>query len=411
VIKREFHELHSSLGTAEHCGFTAIFENGASVTRQLVFILAAMTVAPVHAADVHRATLFKAGDAVYNNYRIPAVIRTKSNSILAFCEGRQAASDAGEINLLVRRSTDGGKTFGLQQLVWADSKNTCGNPCPVVDESTGTIWLLMTHNLGQDGEKQITLGAAKSTRTIWITHSNDDGVTWARPTDITSDVKKPQWAWYATGPGIGVQLKHGSHAGRLVIPCDYVGLGGAGDQSNSFVIYSDDHGARWKIGGEPPDHGFNESQVVELADGAIMLNMRNVANPQSRKPRTNRGVALSSDGGETFGHARFDDILVEPRCQASILRFSWPDEGKSRILFSNPASSKDRKRMTVRMSYDEGKTWPVEKVIFEQFSAYSSLVKLPDGTVGLLYEAGEKKGYERIEFAKFSLEWLTASAK
>jgi sialidase-1 len=375
--------------------------------KQLILLFIALFAAQASADDIHRTTLFKAGDGVYNNYRIPAVIRTKNNSILAFCEGRQAPSDAGEINLLLRRSTDGGKSFSPQQIVWADSKNTCGNPCPVVDDSTGTIWLLMTHNLGEDREKQITLGTAKSTRTVWITRSTDDGLTWAKPTDITKDVKKPEWAWYATGPGIGIQLKHGPHAGRLLIACDYVGLGGGGEKSNSFVIYSDDHGAHWKIGGEPPEHGFNESQIVELDDGSVMLNMRNVANPQSGKPRTNRGVAISTDGSQTFGPARFDETLIEPRCQASILRFSWPDDGKNRILFANPANTKDRKKMTVRMSYDEGRTWPVEKLIFDQFSAYSSLVKLPDGKVGLLYEAGDKKGYERIEFATFSLDWLT----
>ncbi len=377
------------------------------MNKVLIPFVIALLAAQASAEDVQRTTLFKAGDGVYNNYRIPAVIRTKNNSILAFCEGRQAPSDAGEINLLVRRSTDGGKTFSPRQIVWADGKNTCGNPCPVVDESTGTVWLLMTHNPGEDREKQITLGTAKGTRTVRITHSTDDGVTWAKPADITPEVKKPDWAWYATGPGIGIQLKHGPHAGRLIIPCDYVGLGGGGDKSNSFVIYADDHGAHWKIGGEPPEHGFNESQVVELPDGSVMLNMRNVANPPTGRPRTQRGVSVSADGGQTFGPAHRDPILIEPRCQASILRFSWPDEGKSRILFANPATGKDRKTMTVRMSYDEGKTWPVEKVIFEPFSAYSSLVKLPNGTVGLLYEAGDKKGYERIEFARFSLEWLT----
>jgi sialidase-1 len=376
----------------------------------LVLIVVGGLVAAARGADdpLQRTVLFTAGDGIYNNYRIPSVIRTKKNTLLAFCEGRQAAGDAGEINLLVRRSTDGGETFSPQQVVWKDAKNTCGNPCPVLDESTGTIWLLMTHNLGDDLEKQITLGTSKESRTVWISHSEDDGLTWAKPRDITSDVKKPQWAWYATGPGIGIQIKHGSHAGRLVIPCDYVATGGGGDNSNSFVIYSDDHGAHWKIGGEPPVHGFNESQVVELADGALMLNMRNIADPATGKPRTIRGVTISHDGGETFEPAHRDPVLVEPRCQASILRLTWPDEGKSRILFTNPASTtRQRKLLTTRMSYDEGKTWPVEKLIFAEFSGYSCMVALPDGSVGLLYEAGDKKGYERIEFVKFTTGWLT----
>jgi sialidase-1 len=356
---------------------------------------------------IEQKTLFRAGEGGYNNYRIPSIILTQRKSLLAFCEGRQAPSDAGEINVLVRRSTDGGKTFSPQKIVWADGKNTCGNPCAVVDRSTGFIWLLMTHNLGEDREKEITLGTAKSTRSVWITHSENDGISWAAPRDITSQTKRPGWAWYATGPGNAIQLNNGPHAGRLIVPCDYVETGGNPDKSNSVVIYSDDHGANWRIGGEPPNHGFNESQVVELPDGAVMLNMRNIARPKGAEQKTARAISVSKDGGETFDVARWDTALPEPRCQASIIRYSWATEGKSRILFSNPALTKSRKTMTVRMSYDEGKTWPVKRVVFAGFSAYSSLVSLPDGAIGLLYEAGEKKGNERIDFARFGLDWLT----
>jgi sialidase-1 len=358
-----------------------------------------------------QVTLFRAGDGRYANYRIPAMICTARNTILAFCEGRQTppgpGNDSGEINLLLRRSTDGGATFTPVQIVWSDGRNTCGNPCPVVDRSTGRIWLLATHNLGEDREREITLGTAKGTRTVWLSHSDDDGVTWSAFREITQDVKEPDWAWFATGPGIGIQIEHGPHAGRLVVPCDYVAKGGGGDNSNSVVIYSDDHGNTWKVGGQPPQHGFNESQIVELSDGHLMLNMRNTAPRKGDTPHHNRGVAISEDGGLTFGHAYFDDTLIEPRCQASILRLSWPQEGKSRILFSNPASQHERKMMTVRMSYDDGRTWLIARQIFSGWSAYSSLVKLQDGSVGLLYEAGDKKGYERIDFARFTLRWLS----
>ena len=356
-------------------------------------------------------TLFRAADGRYANYRIPSLIRTTHDTILAFCEGRQTppgpGNDSGEINLLLRRSTDGGATFGPVQVVWRDGGNTCGNPCPVVDRTSGRIWMLATHNLGEDREREITLGTAKGTRTVWVSHSDDDGVTWSAFREITQDVKKPNWAWFATGPGIGIQIERGPHSRRLVVPCDYVAKGGGAKNSNSVVIFSDDHGATWKLGGQPPQRGFNESQIVELANGHLMLNMRNTAPANGDKSHFNRGVSISDDGGLTFGPARFDQALVEPRCQASILRYSWPSEGRSRTLFSNPASQHERKMMTVRLSYDEGKTWPIAKQICSGWSAYSSLVKLPDGSVGLLYEAGEKKGYERIDFVRFSLDWLT----
>src|SRR5438045_828556 len=150
--------------------------------------------------------LFQAGEGGYANYRIPAIVATPKGTVLAFCEGRQTpagpGNDSGEINILLRRSVDGGKTFGAVQVVWADGKNTCGNPCAVADRETGMVWLLMTHNLGEDHERDIIAGTSVGTRTVWVTSSEDDGMTWKAPREITDDVKKPEWAWYATGPGV-----------------------------------------------------------------------------------------------------------------------------------------------------------------------------------------------------------------
>jgi sialidase-1 len=368
---------------------------------------------PTESGLLGKSTLFTENVDGYVSYRIPAVVVTKKGTVLAFCEGRAnprgPLNDTGEIHLLLRRSTDGGKTFSPQQVVWQDGKNTCGNPCPVVDRSTGTIWMLMTHNLGEDREPELTHGTSKGTRTVWVTSSDDDGITWASPREITNDIKKPEWTWYATGPGVGIQMEHGPHAGRLVIPCDYVTKGGDPDKSNSHVIYSDDHGKTWKLGGEPATTGYNESQIVELEGGKLMLNMRNIARKPPEKAPSERGVAISNDGGETFGAAHHDPTLIEPHCQASIVRYTWAEQGKSRILFANPAST-TRKKMTVRLSYDEGTTWPVQKQIFDGWTGYSSIVPLPDGSIGLLVEAGEKEKYERIDFIRFTLDWLTDGA-
>lgn len=345
------------------------------------------------ADEPEQLDLFVAGTEGYQFFRIPSVLVTKAGSVLAFCEGRKdGRGDSGNIDLLLKRSTDGGRTFSTTQVVWDDGANTCGNPCPVVDQATGTIWLLMTHNLGHDKERAIKSGEAEGTRTVWVCSSTDDGVTWSKPVEITSAVKRPEWTWYATGPGAGIQLR----TGRLVIPCDH-------DHGDHFshVIYSDDHGQTWQLGGVS-ERGANECEVVELADGALLLNMRNY-NPQ----KSSRAIAVSKDGGLTWSPSRLDPVLIEPTCQASIRRYSWPDAGKSRILFSNPAAQQKRENLTVRLSYDECATWPESKVLHPGPAAYSSLAVSPEGGVLCLYENGERNPYEKITLARFGLEWLT----
>jgi sialidase-1 len=371
-------------------------------------LLIALSGAVAMAQDFQQSTVWKQGEGAYKVYRIPAAIVTTKGTLLAFCEGRVAGgADSGEINLLVKRSSDNGKTFSPQSIVWADGKNTCGNPCPVVDASTGAIHLLMTHNLGEDRERDIDARTSKGTRTVWISSSTDDGATWSKPRDITSDTKKKEWTWYATGPGVGIQITQGPHTGQLVIPCDYSTRSGATGNGNSHIIYSDDHGVSWHIGGEAPKQEFNESQIVELPRGELMLNMRNRAEVISDGVTPYRGVCISDDGGITFSKLRRDKELLEPICQASIIRYTWRDSDGhlSRILFSNPSSIK-RQNMAVRMSYNEGGNWIVAKVVHEGPSAYSCLVILPDRTIGLLYECGDKDRYERIDFAHFKLEWL-----
>jgi len=350
------------------------------------------------AARMPRQTaVYASGADGYNTYRIPSVIVTTKGTVLAFAEGRKAGrGDAGDIDLLLKRSTDGGRTFSAQQTVWDDAQNTCGNPCPVIDRTTGTIWLLLTHNLGTDGEKQIVAGESRGTRTVWVTSSTDDGLTWAKPVEITATTKKPGWTWYATGPGCGIQLT----SGRLVVPCDYIAE--KGGLWSSHVVHSDDHGATWQLGGSAPPQ-TNECEVVELADGRLLLNMRNY-----NREHTCRAIATSSDQGRTFSEIRYDEALVEPICQASIRRYSLAaDAGKNRILFSNPSEAQARKEMTVRLSHDECESWPISKVLHAGPAAYSCLAQLSDGTILCLYERGSQHPYETITLARFSLDWLT----
>lgn len=342
--------------------------------------------------------VFITGKEGYPRYRIPAGVVTTKGTLLAFCEGR-TGGDSGDIDIVLKRSTDGGKTWGPLQVVWNDGGNTCGNPAPVVDLETGTIWLLLTWNLGTDHERTIMAGTSKEVRHVYVTHSDDDGLTWAKPERISDTTRQPHWRWYATGPVNGIQLTRGAHKGRLLIPANHSDHSQGGHPYRSHVIYSDDHGKSWKLGGIEEDR-TNESSVAELSDGSVLQAMR------SYHGKNRRAMAVSRDGGSTWGKVYLDQALDTPVCQASLLRFSWPENaaqgGKSRLLFASPAGS-TRARMTVWLSYDEGKTWPVHKLVHGGASAYSNLLALPDGRIGLLYE---KDGYKTITLATFDLAWL-----
>jgi sialidase-1 len=351
------------------------------------------------------ADVFVGGAEGCHTYRIPALLVTPGGALLAFCEGRKGGrSDTGDIDLLVKRSADGGRTWGPPQVVWDDGANTCGNPCPVVDRTTGVIWLPLTWNHGADNESEIKRNAGRDTRRVFVTHSDDDGRTWARLREITADVKRPDWRWYATGPGVGIQLTHGPRQGRLLIPCDHsLVLPNDPDGYRSHVIYSDDHGRTWQLGGAIGP-AVNECQVVELSDGTLLINMRNYD-----RSKTTRALATSTDGGRTWSAVRHDPALVEPVCQASLLRYTTPPpDDRNRLLFANPAHAEpgQRRDLTVRMSEDEGKTWPVSRVLWPGPAAYSCLAVLPDGAIACLFEAGVKSPYERIVLARFTRDWL-----
>lgn len=341
--------------------------------------------------------LFIHDQAGYHTFRIPALAVTTQGTLLAFAEGRKhGRGDAGEIDLVLKRSFDHGVSWEAMQVVVSEPEMTCGNPCPVVDRDTGTIWLPFSKNRAEDTEDLITQG--KAIRTIWLTHSTDDGATWAKPQEITDQVKDPSWTWYATGPTHGIQLQ----SGRLLIPCDHM-VGKYFDRKrdpyHSHVIYSDDHGASWQIGGIVDD-GTNECAVVELSDGAVYINCRNYVGDKRR------AVAWSQDGGETFSHFRWEDVLVEPICQASLVRLTDENQhDRNRVLFANPASTA-REKMTIRLSTDECQSWPIAKLLHAGPAAYSDLAVTADGMIHCLYECGEGHPYENLRLARFDLAWL-----
>lgn len=362
-------------------------------------LLLLLTMCALPGAERVESVPFTGGVDGYFAYRIPALIVSPQGTLLAFCEGRKTSlSDDGNNDLVLRRSKDGGRTWGTLQLVHdegGDALVTIGNPCPVIDRQTGTIWLSLNKKNGR----------------VLLTSSDDDGQSWSPVRDITDQASQPDWGWYALGPGVGIQIERGAHRGRLVLPANHRLTKDRSGPSASHVIYSDDHGRTWRIGAAVGLH-TNECQVAETlaGDGSeLLINARNHWARSGKRPELagQRITSRSRDGGQTWSAPQFDAALIEPACQASLIRFAWPEQGgKSVLLFSNPATKKSRTQMTVRASFDEGRTWPVSALIEPGPSAYSCLTRLPDGHIGLLYERGP---YKELVFTSLSLDELTAS--
>lgn len=349
--------------------------------------------------------LFKSGTEGYNTFRIPAIITTTRGTILAFAEGRKkSSSDAGNIDLVMKRSEDNGETWSELQIVWDEDDNTCGNPSPVVDRSTGNIFLLSTWNLGTDREPEIIKGTSKDTRRVFVLVSADDGKTWTSPKEITDLVKPGNWTWYATGPCHGIQIENRRYRGRLIIPCDHIESGT--EKYYSHVIFSDDHGKTWNPGGTTPGDQVNECSVAELSNGRLILNMRNY-------DRSNhcRMISLSDDGGITWGPVFPDSVLIEPICQGSLLGFPFKGRTRGSLLFSNPADEKQRRNLSLRQSFDNGKTWPGKWVLYPGPAAYSDIALLQEGKVACLFEAGYSSPYEGIVFKKVPINDLAVNKR
>ena len=350
--------------------------------------------------------VFVGGQDDINTYRIPSLICTKKGTVLAFCEARRDSNtDGSPTDLVLKRSLGNTNQWNpprrrgpvpegrsrarnmtwqpMQVIIPCKGNDAFMNPVPVIDAADGVIFLLVNYHAQYDAVRDEFGGDTR----VWLLKSTDEGATWSTPIDLTPQVGKKE-----LGPGIGIQMRNG----RLAVPT-YEG-----------VIFREDHGKSWKASGKTTGP-VNESQVVELADGSLMLNTRS---------RPNRTVVFSRDGGETWSEPRGDPMLTDTElyggCQASLIRYTQPENGydKSRLLFANPADPKYRFDLTVRLSYDDGKTWPVGHLIRKGPGAYSCMTVFPDGTIGIIYETGNAydgtvEYYGKLSFARFNLEWLT----
>lgn len=366
----------------------------------LLLSLPIVTIAeePKSTALIPTQPLFVSGNDGYGRYRIPALIAAKSGTLLAFCEGRiKAAGLSGNIDLVLRRSKDGGKTWLPMQKIADASDDTLGNPCPVVDRTTGTIWLLFTRSPGAFTEQQIVDSESSGPTTVWLMHSNDDGATWSEPREISATTREASWTWYGTGPGIGIQLA----SGRLLVPCYHTERDSK--MYRCHAIFSDDHGRTWQRGETVGQHTA-ECQAARRNDGTVVLNMRGT-NKQGF-----RTIATSRDGGATWSEPHLDRNLPEPACQAALVAIVDPQhQDRPLWLFSNPPGT-TRHNLTLRLSTDEGQTWTASKAFDPGPTEYSSLVQLPGGEIGLLYELSRRGERYRPElhFARFPLAWIQA---
>lgn len=383
-------------------------------------LMAVRWLAPLSAAEPKQAEqepqrmmLFNSGDDGYPRYRVPSTIVAPNGDVLTFCEGRKGGGGfTGDIDIVMKRSTDGGKTWGPLRTIADDGPNTLGYPVPVIERQTKTLWLAFTRGRGSDTEKQIVESASQERPVAFVMSSTDSGATWSKPIDISATTKRPEWTWYGVGAGIGVQLQ----SGRLVFPA-YHNVEKTKDFS-SHMIYSDDLGRSWKLGSDVGGMS-GECQVAERRDGTLYINARNqqganwVTSPAGRVPTpqnkqlNERIIANSSDGGQTWSKPTTDPALFDPICQGMI--YVWPNDKPNDPplwIFSNPAGP-NRRNLTFRVSRDEGRTWPIARRVQEGASEYSCLTKLPDGQIGCIYERWENNNI-RIYWSRVSLAWLLA---
>jgi sialidase-1 len=358
-----------------------------------------------------KSDVFPANTNGIARFRIPGIVVTTKGTVLAYAEARKNNSaDWGEIEVHLRRSIDGGKSWEPAKHIAHSGarieghphakagsalEQTVNNPVAIVDRETGAVEFLYCVNYAR----------------CFSIRSMDDGLTWSAPTEITATFEpfraKVDWKVIATGPGHGIQLK----GGRIVVPV-WLAFGKAGAHSPSAAgtIFSDDHGKTWQAGELClPNEGAltnpNETMLTELSDGRVMLVARSVSKA-SRKL-----ITFSPDGAKNWTHPVFHDQLWEPICMASIV--AYPAKPGT-LIFSNPhtlgldkegkeipGGRGKRENLSIKLSRDDGKTWPMNKTLEAGPSAYSDLGVLPDGTVLCLYE-----GKADIHVARFNLEWI-----
>ena len=342
----------------------------------------------------------------YKRWRIPCLLVAPDNSLLAICEGRVDGGGAkGNIDLILKRSLDNGRSWGKEEVIVDMGDETALNFCPVLDKTTGVIWLVFARNKGSDNEREIIEGEGNPAR-IFMTHSKDSGRTWTKPIDLTDTLTREHWTWGGGAPGVGIQLK----SGRLLIPAYHAILppDGAMDYQ-SHMIYSDDHGKTWKLGETVTPH-TNECVIAERRDGTVYYNGRNMTLDSTRpfpaQFRTWKTIAESKDGGVTWRNVREERALVDKPTQGN-LHVMPSRKGDDPVwVFTHPSGPGSR-NLAARISFDEGRTWPGFRRITLGDTSYSSIATMPNGRLGCLFDVWDlERRTNVLRFTEFSLDWL-----
>lgn len=350
--------------------------------------------------------LKQAGEDNIDTYRIPGLATTNKGTLIAVYDNRynDPVDLQEDIDVGMSRSTDGGQTWEPMKVIMdmgeygglSEDQNGIGDPAVLVDKNTNTIWVAALWLHGHPGERAWNASqpgmSPKETGQLILVKSEDDGVTWSKPINITSMTKKPEWQLFFNGPGSGITMENGT----LVFAAQYK------DKDripHSTIIYSEDGGQSWIVGTGAKSE-TTEAQVVEISNGVLMLNMRDDRNRANRNDSINgRSVAISTDMGKTWEeHPTSREALIEPNCMASILAYEHPERGKI-LFFSNPNSKTKRNHITIKTSFDGGMSWP-EKNQLELYEegtyGYSCLTMVDEDHIGILYEGVKELYFQKI---------------
>lgn len=358
--------------------------------------------------DGHRigVALRKAGEDQVHTYRIPALGTSARGTLLCVYDVRRRSSRdlQGDIDVGLSRSTDGGQTWEPMRIILdmglygglPQEQNGVGDPGLVIDQQTGEVFVFALWVHGKPGKHQWRgdgsepgFEIGKTAQTMLI-RSTDDGLTWSPPENLTRQVKREEWHLFAPSPQQGIQLRDGT----LVMPVQ----GRDVDGSFAAIMTSDDHGRTWRVSSRAYSGG-NECQVAELADGTLMLNIRN-------DDRKRRAVVTTKDLGKSWDRHATHEMLLEPTCNGSLYRWTHhQDPAESVLLFANPRDEALRIRQTIQLSRDDGMTWPVaQRLLLDDGPGfgYPSLSRVDDDHIGIVYEGSQAHlVFERIARKEF----------